>query len=61
MHYPPGKEMKASPCHCVVSSRLMGAVARDLHSVGGLSVCSVCVLRDRIWEYVCMSVRWNTF
>lgn len=40
---PPGKEMKASPCHSVVSPRLMGSVARDLHSVGGLSVCVGCI------------------
>lgn len=35
------KGLKASPCHSVVSPRLMGAVARDLHIMGRLSVCSL--------------------
>lgn len=52
MHYPTLR--KASPCHCVVSSRLMETVARDLHNVGGLSV-----LRNRtVYVCVCVSVRW---
>lgn len=36
--------MKASPCHCVVSSKLMVAPARDLHIVEELNVCGSSVL-----------------
>lgn len=33
--------------------KIMRDVARDLHSVGGLRVRVVCILRDRISECVC--------
>lgn len=44
--------MKASPCHSVVSPRLMGAVARDLHIVGGLSVCRLYYEKMCVFVYV---------
>ena len=55
---PPGKGMKASLCHGVVSSRLMVAVARDLHSVGGL--CVWVSILSWIWS-VRVCVCWYTF
>lgn len=49
---PLGKGMKASPCHSVVSPRLMGVVARDLHIVGGLSVCRLYYEKMCVYVYV---------
>lgn len=45
--------MKASPCHCAVSSRLMESLVRDLHNVGGLRMCSLRGLREGQCLCVC--------
>lgn len=56
---PWGKGMKASPCHCVVSSRLMETVARDLHNVGGLTVCSLRVGFVNLCACLCVGIYSN--